>query len=240
MLIFHVLVMPAYSHEGIEITSALSKNTAAADVVFRGKVTAISYQMKNVPFFNGKELPFTTVTYQVDDVLKGSANSDEVTLSFLGGAVVDNDGDVEKYLTVFQFPEFDVGDEDILFVAHAGTSLCPLVDCRDGRLRLIDDKIYTEDGAPLLKADEEGVVLLGEGEEVEEIVTHKVFEDTQRLISDRPSKFTGAEHTEVQHFDVFSRVGQRLVRGGGYSDEGDEVGDYLDETKLTDILLSSR
>lgn len=49
-------------------------------------------------------------------------------------------------MLVSHVPLFDVGDEDVLFVKNNTKSACPLVGCADGRMRIIDSKMYDEEG----------------------------------------------------------------------------------------------
>ncbi|HMV68044.1 MAG TPA: hypothetical protein PKA64_14450 [Myxococcota bacterium] len=57
-------------------------------------------------------------------------------------------------------PKFDLGDRDVLFVTHNGEWACPLVGGANGRLRVIGDVVYTDDGRPFTM-DDEGRLGLG-------------------------------------------------------------------------------
>jgi hypothetical protein len=72
----------------------------------------------------------------------------QVTLQFLGGL----NAQTLRYMASSQTPQFDLGDEDILFVQGNTTRPCPLVGNRDGRLRVIGGQLYTETGRAVLLA----------------------------------------------------------------------------------------
>lgn len=104
---------------------------ALADAVFIGEVVAIDYQMSE-PDESGVRLPFTVVTWEIEDGIKGVETGSRHAVRFLGGPL---DGD--KLLEVSEIPQFEIGDRDMLFVARNGEVGCPLVGGAEGRVQLL-------------------------------------------------------------------------------------------------------
>lgn len=118
-----------------------------ADLVFSGKVVDIQYKD------SADGIPFTFVTYHVDNIIAGRADSDRVTLRFMGGR--QQKGEVIRYLDVSDTPEFQAGDTDVLFVRKNGLSICPLVDCAQGRFRNRGGVVATEDSLVIVQTNDE-------------------------------------------------------------------------------------
>ena len=113
--------------------------TDRAEAAFIGEVTAIDYQLSE-PDEDGRQLPFTVVTWTIEDGIKGVASGTDYAVRFLGGPLPDG-----KVLSVSEIPEFELGSRDLLFVAGNGKLGCPLVDCARGRIQLLNPG-DTEDG----------------------------------------------------------------------------------------------
>lgn len=139
-----------------------------ADFVFQGVVTKIQYRLSDKASANSPQLPYTYVTFKVDKFFKGNINQSVVTLRFIGGP----DGK-DNYLTVSRVPLFDIGDKDTLFVKDNGISGCPLVECDSGRLRLIQNNVFTDTGRPLVM-DANGDVTYASAVTLEEVRTNKI------------------------------------------------------------------
>ncbi|MCG3125248.1 MAG: hypothetical protein CHACPFDD_00064 [Phycisphaerae bacterium] len=120
-----------------------------ADLVFRGVVTNIEYKLCEPDPVDSSQTPYTFVTYAVSDVLMGAVDGEQITLRFIGGL----NPNTLKYMVRSHTPQFDVGDEDILFVQGNGVELCPLVREADGRLRIIDGQVYTDSGNAVFLGD---------------------------------------------------------------------------------------
>jgi hypothetical protein len=135
-----------------------------SEFAFQGVVTKVEYKSSN----NARPVPHTFVTFKVEKTLKGASKPEFVTLRFVGGT--DGKG---NFLSVSGVPLFDVGDRDILFTKGNGQFACPLVGCGSGRLRVINNQVFTDDGKPLL-INSKG--LLGEGKPValNEVLTNKI------------------------------------------------------------------
>ena len=118
---------------------------ASADLVFHGTVTDIQYVLSEPIAAEGGRVPHTLVTFAVHDVFQGSADGDSVTLRFIGGL----NETTMRYLVRCESPQFDVGDEDILFVRGNGELACPLVGDSQGRIRIISGQAYTDAGRSL-------------------------------------------------------------------------------------------
>jgi hypothetical protein len=135
-----------------------------AELVFEGEVIGIEYasSMNNGqgeldPDADGTEdrgeLPHTFVTYRISESFKGNYQEETVTLRFLGGVDPTPDPDDGYEITeVSQYPEFDVGDQDILFVKGNTELGCPLDRCANGRFRILtspqdsEPMVFTELG----------------------------------------------------------------------------------------------
>jgi hypothetical protein len=119
---------------------SLQELTQTSDLVFKGKVVDVGYK-SSTPQNSSEGIPHTFVTYQISEVLTGQYSNPTITLRFVGGPTGDG-----GFLMVSHVPLFDVGDEDVLFVKDNTKSACPLVGCSDGRMRVINEKMYDEEG----------------------------------------------------------------------------------------------
>ncbi len=113
-----------------------------AEFIFMGEVINLDHSEGVV---GNTVLPFTFVTYRVDQVAKGSsAETAQFTLQMEGGPTKDG-----RYMEVVGTPSFNVGDRDILFVAGNGQAIMPLVGWAQGRLSVQDQRIHDEYGREL-------------------------------------------------------------------------------------------
>lgn len=94
--------------------------------------------------------PFTYVTFDVEEVLKGEADR-RLTLRFDGGPVGDH------VVRVSGVPEFEVGKRHLLFVAGADEIACPLAGWDRGKLDFVR---HPRTGQEVL-ADVEGRLVAG-------------------------------------------------------------------------------
>ncbi len=132
--------------------SPLAELVGGSDLVFRGVVLDIEYALSEPGGPEQARIPYTFVTYRVDDVLQGEQPGLLLTLRFIGGF----DRESLSYMSASILPQFDLGDEDILFVSGNNHELCPLVGNQDGRLRVIDGRVYSETGrAVTVDADDD-------------------------------------------------------------------------------------
>lgn len=100
-----------------------------ADAVFVGEVVELSQQLSQ-PDARGARLPFTIVTWQVEDGIKGARSGTRYSARFLGGTLGDRE------IWVSDIPTFEVGDRDVLFIERNGEVPCPLVGGARGRVQL--------------------------------------------------------------------------------------------------------
>ena len=126
-----------------DIDHSLPSKVEQAHFIFQGVVTKVGYRLSDPSPAGVPQLPYTFVTYRVEDRLKGETPVQSVTLRFLGG-LCDNG----KILQVEGTPFFDVGDQDIWFVRRNDESICPLLDCENGRFRLINNQVFNDLGQP--------------------------------------------------------------------------------------------
>ncbi|MBV6466705.1 MAG: hypothetical protein DCC43_15570 [Candidatus Brocadia sp.] len=120
----------------------LKKMIKSADFIFVGVVEKIEYVMSTPANIGQGRVPYTFVTYNVEEVLKGDASRRTATLQFIGGM----DRETSRYMTTSVTPQFDLGDRDILFVQGNTHRICPLVGNKEGRLRIVKGKVFTESG----------------------------------------------------------------------------------------------
>lgn len=143
------------------LVGAISTQAAASDLktlveksnlIARTRVAAVAYRTGGPG-----NLPYTIVTFAVQSSARGEAGK-WLSLRFLGGP--DGRGHITEVSTS---PVFQVGDEDILFINNNGqTSGCPLVDCMEGRFRVLKEAVYDGHGSPVYKLDGDNVLSGGE------------------------------------------------------------------------------
>ena len=108
---------------------------AEAGEIFVGKVTGQGPRWIDR---GGKRLIVTDVTFQTEQVLKGSPGTAR-TLTFLGGII----GDARQ--EVVGMPTFVVGDRDVLFVRSGESSFLPVLGLFHGRFRVVAGRNGTGD-----------------------------------------------------------------------------------------------
>lgn len=135
---FALLSQQSFAKVGIDMDEMLNQS----DLVIQGKVIDINYK-------DSKEgLPHTFVTYKIDQLISGNSQQKEITLRFIGGK--QQQGNVIRYLSVSDVPDFEKGESDVLFVTKNNSVICPLVSCSKGRFRDLNGLVTSEDGQPLL------------------------------------------------------------------------------------------
>ena len=161
----------ASSHHTDDLRAQLAKS----DLVFVGSVVDVSYASAAAPGAPDG-VPHTFVTYDVERVVHGAADAKQITLRFLGGR-----GKEASFTTVSGVPMFDLKDRDVLMVANNGDSGCPLVNCSDGRYRLIEGMVFSEEGQGIENDGKGGVEKVGFFD-LEPVMTHRVSQTTLRLV----------------------------------------------------------
>ena len=136
------IVQPRQVKRVVNRELGLTELKEQADLVFYGEVVDLQNVMSEHAGANQPSLPFTFVTYRVDSVVKGSYAGKYATLRFIGGY----DPVRGAHLRSSNSPMIDLGDKDILFVEGNQRKITPLVKDEQGRLRVIDGRVYTELG----------------------------------------------------------------------------------------------
>lgn len=167
------LSAPAFAAQTDQLSDERAQ-AAQADMVFVGSVAGVDYRMSGDDG-DAQRIPHTFVTYNVEQVLHGTADSKQVTLRFVGGR-----GEKARFLSVSGLPMFDKGDRDLLMVANNGISGCPLVDCSNGRYRFIQGKVFSEAGQAI-EIDADGNLTKTGYYNLPEVMTHKVSQTTMTL-----------------------------------------------------------
>ncbi len=145
----------------------IRKMSADANLVFRGTVVEVDYRESSVKG-NERPLPYTFVTFEVEEVLHGDVNRKQFTLRFLGGMT-----EKGEFMMTSSLPKFNVGDQDLVFVKDNGVAECPLVECTKGRFRILNGVMYTEDGQQIVQ-DEKGSIVAGKTEELEALKSFRI------------------------------------------------------------------
>ena len=159
-LLYAVPIVGAMAASPQVLATPLSQQVKNSDLIFYGVVTKLENAVLGPgPGSEDGPLPHTYVTYQIEGALKGrSADGGSVTLRFLGGSMPDG-----RHLGTSHMPQFKVGDHDLLFVWKNTESDCPLVDCRNGRFRIVKNHVYGNNGHPVVRF-QEGIFLYGKRE----------------------------------------------------------------------------
>ncbi len=134
----------ASAHASIDEATAgsLSKLAEDSNLVFLGEVAKVEY--RNIQVYEGSApIPHVFVTYRVQKTLRGKVG-DLLTVRFVGGP--DGQG---NFLSVSGVPQFQPGDQDLLFMSNNGSETCPLVMCEYGRFRVSRERVYNGEGEPV-------------------------------------------------------------------------------------------
>ena len=142
---------------------------AESDLVFRGKVMNIQYKLSEPTPPDGGRIPHTFVTFAMNDLLHGAVEGDTVTLRFMGGW----DERSMLFMSSSHAPQFDLGDEDILFVKDNTVSMSPITEDQRGRLRIVDDQVFTDGGRAVILGDD-GTIIAGNRHALDEVETTTV------------------------------------------------------------------
>lgn len=140
------------------------------DQVFMGEVLRVEYRMSQPRSGDLPGLPHTFVTFAARECYSACEPGDEITLRFVGG--LDDRGMV---MMASGLPLFDVGDTDLLFVKDNGLSACPLAGCANGRLRIIGDVVFSDDGREILLLPD-GTIRRGEQHDLHAVHSNRIGE----------------------------------------------------------------
>ncbi|MBB5519873.1 hypothetical protein [Amphiplicatus metriothermophilus] len=147
----------AYAHSpvGGAESGALAHLAEEANLVFRGRVAKVEYRLSE-PTDEEPGLPHAIVTYRVSKTYRGKTEADTFSMRFIGGP----DG-MGGFLDLSGVPFFEEGEEDILFVRHAGQEGCPLVLCEYGRFRVYQGGVYNTHGSPVRAIIDDNAIARG-------------------------------------------------------------------------------
>ena len=132
------------------IPPTFAELVAESDTIARGTVTAIRSEEFDSPQGRGVR---TLVTLRVERALKGTPG-DTVTLTLLGGTVG------PRTLRLVGMPHFAIGQRQIVFFAHNGSVMCPLIGAGHGRYHIVTDAatqreyLARDNHVPLASTDE--------------------------------------------------------------------------------------
>jgi hypothetical protein len=176
----------------------------SADLVFAGVVEKVEYAFSDARGGKRPRTPHTFVTYRIEDVLRGHAPGETITLRFIGGR-----GEQASFLLASELPLFDIGDRDVLFVSGNTVSGCPLVGCAEGRLRVIQDRVFNDEGQAV-ELDADGRVVLGSYYDLPEVMTHEV---SQTVLARRDHFEHGESREEYKPGAVGTQLGEPELLG---------------------------
>lgn len=166
-----------------------------SDLVFHGVVTEIQYKLCEPTGPEQAQVPYTFITYAVQEVLQGSPAGEHVTLQFVGGW----DARDNTFMSCSNVPQFDVGDEDVLFVRGNTHRLCPLTGGAGGRFRIIGGQVFTDTGREILLSEYDELCI-GALREFDEVLTTNVMDGEMTL----RKEFCTAESLPVAGADAVS------------------------------------
>lgn len=115
-----------------------------ANLVVTGEVAGVEYRNSKPGSKGEPSLPHAFVTYRIEDVFRGKARDETLTMRFVGGP--DGRG---GFMDVSGVPLFQEGERDLLFVTGNGEKGCPLVACEWGRYRIYEHGVYNTKGSPV-------------------------------------------------------------------------------------------
>jgi hypothetical protein len=124
---------PAARLPSLPGVAALRPMVQSADAVFVGRVLSTDFRM-SAPDSTGQSLPFTFVTWEVEQGLKGVVSGQRYTARLIGGEMPDG-----RAMVVSNVPTFVRGDRDLVLLNDNDWEGCPLVEGDRGRVRISED-----------------------------------------------------------------------------------------------------
>lgn len=140
-----ILLLSAFPAFSAPKSPSLEDQVRKAPLIFFGEVVKVEYKNSGSSQQHPRGLPHTFVTYKVISPVFGNTEG-LFTLRFLGGAYPDG-----TVMDLSHFPTFDVGEKDVLLVQGNTSLACPLSSCAEGRFRISNGKVFTEEGRVLRK-----------------------------------------------------------------------------------------
>lgn len=179
-----------------------SKAVDTAELIFTGHVVA----METATSLDGL-YPFTFVTFEIAEIIKGSVEGAELTLRFEGGDLEE----LEETVEVVGIPQFELGDEVLLFVRNNGKAACPLVGWWQGRF---DFQPHPATGERLL-VDHRGRVVEGVGVGGWRAGEMRYDKAEKRLVNTAPKARLLWQEGVVIEDDAHSKSGEYQGIGAG-------------------------
>lgn len=170
----------------------------SADMIFLGTVKNVAYASSTGRGAEAEILPHTFVTYQIMRLIKGNPQQaqDQLTLRFLGGR-----GKEAQFLYPANYPLFDLGDMDVIFVKGNTVSSCPLVECANSRMRSLQEMIFNDRGQQVVMTRKQQLAF-GKFEQKQEILTHQISQTTIHAVLSKEESEGGP--------DVELPIGQQI------------------------------
>ena len=228
-VIFTFLALPLAIGDGARAATQneqgndLSYLSTRSNLIFVGKVVSVSHTISQTGGDGTAPLPFTLVTYTIEQVVHGTLQENSFTMRFIGGP--DNRGNI---LTVTGVPHFQVNERDLLFVSSNGAQSCPLVLCQWGRYRILKGDVYTHQGVPVQDVAENRAIAFGSPQEDFSVRTYPApsFEELLRDPSFRDQVGESAiplDELRILYEKYLSEeISEQTVRGPRDQDNADD------------------
>lgn len=101
-----------------------------SELIFQGRLVDISERLSI------EKIPYTFVTYAINEVIGGRYTNNTITLKYVGGQFANG-----NRLTASNSPNVKLGEQAILMVQQSTDTGCDFVDCEKGRFVIENDKI---------------------------------------------------------------------------------------------------
>lgn len=181
------------TRDNVPAWKGLKHFVSQSDITFRGVVTDIQYKLADPTEQGQAYIPYTFITYDVKEMIHGNFAGKQVVLRFIGGL----DERTMRYMGASNVPNFDLGDEDILFVEGNTKSMSPLVLNDRGRFRVIGGQVFSNNGREIT-INGKGQLQYGKRHRLEEILTTTVSGSQGTMVMDHklsPDAVQQASHS---------------------------------------------
>ncbi|MCE5265584.1 MAG: hypothetical protein LLG97_18915 [Deltaproteobacteria bacterium] len=131
-MMFLVISVTAVSNAVVVKFLNLTQLTSQADLIFHGRVTAV-----HASWDDSRTAIWTSVTFAVDEVIKGDLAENVITLRLPGGAIEADDIRME----VDGVPKFRPGEETVIFCSRDSQMRNPIIGWHQGQFKIRDDKL---------------------------------------------------------------------------------------------------
>ncbi|MCW8880464.1 MAG: hypothetical protein OQJ89_14970 [Kangiellaceae bacterium] len=117
-----------------------------SDLIFKGELIEKSEGLSM------EGIPYTFVTYKLDQIIAGKYPDQTITLKYVGGTFANG-----NRLSATNTPEVSVGEQSILMVQKSNDTGCDFVDCEHGRFVLQGGKIIAANQSAIVVDAKGGV-----------------------------------------------------------------------------------